>query len=381
MIIQRPKIAFDCRQLRANGDGMSRACIDLIHILKDKFEMHLLTNDPKNIFQFEEPKIIYWHSIGPKSVRFSFLWENTVLILLLLRLKPKIYHAPFNNGIPFIKLIGIKYVSTIHDLIPIYFPKALGSIWLLNWRLSIKSSLRSSDYIITDSDYSYSQIIKYYPKAISKIKTIPCFISDKFKDNRSDDNKINMVKTKYKIYGDYFIYHGGYRPHKNVAKLISTYNYYRSYYNKNDKLCLIGSKKYDFERHAMDKIKQSPYREDIITPGFVEDQELSFLLSGAKCMIYLSLMEGFGYPPLEAAACGTPVICAKNSSLAELLKDSPVWVINESSEKDIADKIYKLMSESELRDKVVLEGLANSKRYSREAYMKDVELFYNSILS
>jgi glycosyltransferase involved in cell wall biosynthesis len=135
-----------------------------------------------------------------------------------------------------------------------------------------------------------------------------------------------------------------------------------------------------FKQFVQPIIDKSPFKSEIHSIGYVPDEELSYLLSGAQCFLYLSKMEGFGYAPLEAMACGVPVLCSKNTSMIENLSDCVCWVEDDESPIETARKISKLVSDPLYSGMLIEKGLKNAFRFSNgqnkldsiNAYISDV---------
>ena len=124
-------------------------------------------------------------------------------------------------------------------------------------------------------------------------------------------------------------------------------------------------------------IKNSPYHRDIIVTGYINDTELSLLLAGAKVFLYLSKIEGFGYAPLEAMASGVPVICARNSSLSEMLGSAPLWVSDAEDAADIAIALQQLIENKNKCQELSMGGLERVKMFRKEVYKKNIIALYN----
>ena len=127
---------------------------------------------------------------------------------------------------------------------------------------------------------------------------------------------------------------------------------------------LVGKPGYGFE--AVERtINESPFKNDIITPGFVPEEDLPYLMNAAEAFVFPSLYEGFGLPILEALSCGTPIVASKGSSLEEIGGDACVYVDQMDSE-DIARGISEIMQNDELKMMNIKKGLERVKEFSWE---------------
>ena len=137
----------------------------------------------------------------------------------------------------------------------------------------------------------------------------------------ADKNLIEETKKKYNISGAYLLYIGGFEPYKNVERLLKAFG---QTYSHNLKLVLAGKRGSGGVR--LKKIAEElGMGETVLFPGFIEEEDLPKIYAGAVFLIYPSLYEGFGFPPLEAMACGTPALISNSSSLPEAGGDTAIY--------------------------------------------------------
>ena len=372
------KIAIDCRHVQYYKEGITRSTLNLISLLRDEFEFHALLSDKRiSVPELERYSNVTRHYLGPASSKLDWLWENYSLVKLLNVLKPDIYHAPCTMGLPLKKIPGIKYVVTIHDLILKYFPSSYPFFGRLKWHIGIRIDFWRADRIITVSQYTKDMLCKQYNVSAENIHVVPHAIAPVFSDRRKEKDAIEQIKMRFGISSDYIMYHGGFRPYKNVSEVIESYNAYRGSGGRL-KLCIAGKHNAMFKQFIQPIIDKSPFKSEIHSIGYVPDDELSYLLSGSKCFLYLSKMEGFGYAPLEAMACGVPVLCSKNTSMIENLSDCACWVEDSESPKEIARKISMLVSDPSFGSVLIEKGLKNASRFSKGQNKMDSINAYSS---
>jgi glycosyltransferase involved in cell wall biosynthesis len=374
------KIAIDCRHVQFYREGITRSTIHLISSLKNEFEFHALLSDPKipvpELDQFSE---VTRHYLGPSWSKLDWFWENYSLVKLLSSLKPDIYHAPCTMGLPLKKIPGIRYAVTVHDLILQNFPSSYPFLGRLKWYVGIRVDVWRADGIITVSHFTKGLLCKQYDFSPENVHVVPHSIATSFTDRRKEKKTINAVRSRFGLESDYLIYHGGFKPYKNVAKVVESYDAYRRSGERRLKLCLVGNINEVFKRHVGPGMDRSPFKSDIVTTGYVTDIDLSYLLSGAQCFLYLSKMEGFGFAPLEAMACGLTVICSKNSSMVETLSDNVQWVEDGETPDEIAKMISMIISNKPFADNLIEKGLINALRYNNHQYMEDMKSAYETI--
>ena len=375
------KIAIDCRHVQFYHEGITRSTINLISLLRNDFEFHaLLCNRHIPVPELEQFPEVTLHYLGPSWSILDWLWENYSLVKLLSSLKPDIYHAPCTMGLPLKKISGIRYMVTVHDLILKYFPSSYPFLGRLKWFVGIRVDVWRADGIITISHFTKGLLCKQYKLSPKNVHVVPHSIATAFSDRRKEEETIKAVRARFALESDYIIYHGGFKPYKNVAKVIESYDAYRRTGEGRLKLCLVGKINDVFKRYVQLSIDRTPFKSDIVTPGYVTDVDLSYLLSGAKCFLYLSKMEGFGFAPMEAMACGVPVICAINSSMIETLGDAVQRVEDGEAPEEIAKKIRDVTVNNALTENLIEKGLAQASEFNHQRFQQEMKNAYLKIV-
>lgn len=282
------------------------------------------------------------------------------------------YFEPFFITLPLLK--KKKLVVTIHDLIPFVFPKNFprGIKGEIKWRIQ-KRLLKNADMIITDSNSSKNDIVKFAGVKDNKIKVIYLAASDKFK-------KISEAKTKYKLPEKFVLYVGDVTWNKNLPNLVEAIK------KINLPLVLVGKALVDenFDRN-------NPWNSDllrvydltkgdrnIIKLGFVSDDDLVNLYNKATVFLMPSLYEGFGLPILEAMACGCPVVTSKGGSIPEIAGEAAFYV-NPYDVDDIANGIRRVFFDEKMIETLSKKGLEQAKKFSWEKTANETLKVYNSL--
>ena len=293
----------------------------------------------------------------------SHLWTQTVFAYNLAKDKPDVLWMPMHN-VPIIRRKKMKTVVTIHDLAFKYFPETFTKKDLFKINLLTRLAVTLADKIITISESSKKDILKFYPRVKEEnIKVIyHGFDPDVFAGERNAEKELE-IKNKYGIAGPYLLYIGAIQPRKNLEVLIEAFDKIKGN-NADLQLVLVGEKAW-LSDGVFKKIAASRYKNDILCPGRVDFETLGHLLRGAEIFVFPSLYEGFGIPVLEAFAARVPVVCADNSSLPEVGGDAAVYFSGQNSE-DLAEKIRKLVADENLRKTCVEKGLERIKKFSWE---------------
>ncbi|MEI6807384.1 MAG: glycosyltransferase family 1 protein [bacterium] len=228
--------------------------------------------------------------------------------------------APFWSAIS-----APRNVVVYHDCIYRHFPKYLGRLWLRKW-LTYKSEafLAGCTAVITDSKFSKEEIIRYSHVESSRVNVIPLWLPDEYNMESARRNAAAVRKT-YGLPEHFWLYVGGYDYRKNVNVLLDAYAR-ASAVMECPPLVLAGaiptttSETLCDVAGALNRLKLNNSR--VLKPGFIAGKDMPGLYGAAELLIYPSLCEGFGLPPLEAMGCGCPAVVADNSSLPEVVRDS-----------------------------------------------------------
>ncbi|MFH0925329.1 MAG: glycosyltransferase family 1 protein [bacterium] len=271
----------------------------------------------------------------------------------------------------------IKVIVTIHDIIHLLFPKYFPfplAYYYAKVMLSLVS--KRANKIITVSEYSKQDMVKHLRISPNKIEVIyngldPVFCSEekKIKDKRACHPLIAR---------DYLLYVGNFKPHKNLTNLIKSFNILYNTYSKNYDLILAGGN-LDEQPDLKNLVRQYSLSHVVKSLGYISLKELPPLYSNATLFIYISLYEGFGFPPLEAMACGIPVIVSNRSSLPEIIGDAAVFVDPYNIE-NIYEGMISVLSSTYFKNELVAKGKKRAEKFSWKEMSKKVVNVYESTL-
>ncbi|MEK7616851.1 MAG: glycosyltransferase family 1 protein [Patescibacteria group bacterium] len=305
-----------------------------------------------------------------KILRPKKFWTRIALPLELYIRKGRydLIYSP-THYIP--RFSSIKRIATIFDLSFLHFPEMFNKkdLWqLTNWT---KFSIDNADHIITISNFSKQDIIKNY--GIDKNKITVAYPGIDVNIFHPIGNKMKIQKTfkRYKIKDSYVIYIGTIQPRKNLIRLMEALARI-----DNLNLVVVGKTKGEGKQGWMfQDILNTPKRLGIENRvkflGYVEAEDLPYLLSGAEGFILPSLWEGFGIPVIEAMACGTPVIVSNIASLPEVVGQAGL-LVDPYSVDQIEQATRTITSDKKLRLKYSKLGLEQVKKFSRDKMAKQV---------
>lgn len=254
----------------------------------------------------------------------------------------------------------MKRVLTVHDIAPIIFPDIHNRMMKFDFKYILPKLIENSDLIIADSYFTKKDLERYFKVKEDKVNVAHLGVNSSFFYPRENNGE---VMAKYGIKNDYLFYLGNDNPRKNLKNLILAYS--RIYKEIGEDLVLVGPINQGNLRAFIEKIdKGNGLSDRVITPGYVDYDDLPPLYSGATSLVFTSLYEGFGFAPLEAMACGTPVITSNNSSITEVVGDAGVFIDDPLNPEEISNKISFLLNNENLQKKLKLQGPKRAKQFS-----------------
>ena len=215
--------------------------------------------------------------------------------------------------------------------------------------------------ILTASDVSKRDLVSLLHQPEQKIVVTYCGVSQQFSVDHSDVKHRSSISNKYGLKEKFLLYVGRIDPRKNLTRLIQAYSFLRKENAFKHQLAIVG-KIYLEPSSLQQSVHESDYGDDILFCGYVPDEDLAVLYSMAEVFVYTSEYEGFGLPPLEAMAAGTPVVASDISIFREILGDAAV-LVNPMDIRSIETGISQVLSDGELRKKLIEKGKERVKEF------------------
>ncbi|WP_165000261.1 glycosyltransferase family 4 protein [Anaerophilus nitritogenes] len=357
------KIGIDGRLI--NGSGIGTYISNLIKQYEKK-------NIDVNVYCKEDQsqKMITEFGVNTEILDANIygLKEQMKAIKAIADTEHDIIHWPHYN-IPL--LYKGPLVVTIHDIIHLKFPEFLPNKAAYYYAyFMFRQVIQKANRIIVDSRNTKLDLLETFKVEKSKIQVIYLGVDDLFKNIQINTKDIDRIKYKYKIHKPYILYIGNVRAHKNIDRLIKSYKKLRQMTNKY-KLVIIGEEHKNLKNVDMDN--------EILMLGYVDRKDLSILYAAASLFVFPSLYEGFGLPPLEAMASGTPVITSNVSSLPEVVGDAAIQ-INPYDIDQLTMSMYNVLVNEELSKKLVDKGFQRIKLFDWKKTANETLKVYEQVL-
>jgi glycosyltransferase involved in cell wall biosynthesis len=275
------------------------------------------------------------------------------------RLNLDLVHIPHYN-VPLV--CRTRVVATIHDLNHLFIPsrelRSVVAYWYASFML--RAAVKKAAKVIVVSQNTRSEVLKHLKAPEDKVEVTYEGAEESYRPLK-DEARLQAVKDKYGIAGRYILYVGMIRPYKNVGGLIRAYS--RLGVREGFQLAIVGKKDVRYYPEFMALATELGLRKEVIFTGYVEEEDLPYLYSGADLFVLPSYREGFGIPILEAMACGTPVVASYASSLPEVVGDAGLMV-DPDDVGGLSAAMGKLLTDESLKAEMVKRGLARVKSFS-----------------
>ncbi|MDZ7611822.1 MAG: glycosyltransferase family 1 protein [Candidatus Moranbacteria bacterium] len=374
------KIGIDIRAIGRQRTGDETYTLNLVKkLLKiDKNNQYFLFTNTKNKKEIEEitdkitdgRKMPANAEIVPVLPAGKLFWTFSALPLKARELELDILHVQYITPLFFIG--KTKIVTTVHDLSFIRYAEHIKKSDLLFLKTLIPMSLRRAFRVIGVSDFTKSEILKNYKISKKKIRAVN-------NGGASDDflDKAKKSGAKLAVAKPYIFYVGTHQPRKNIPLLIRAFVRMKkercdSPEARKLKLCLAGKRgghnydpKIDEALEEIGDTEDAKYLKYIIFPGYVALEELPHYYKESECFVFPSLYEGFGLPLLEAMETRTPVVCSDIPCFREVAGQAAL-MFDSKCEKDLANKIFQVIMNNELRNKLIQKGKEKTKEFSWE---------------
>ncbi len=348
------------RAVAAQATGTELYSRHLIRALTDLAPDHrfrLYFNGPPAADQYRAA------NVEPRTVPLRRLWTHVRLSLEVTRHPPDVLFIPA-HVLPI--LHPRRSVVTVHDLGYLRFPGVHPAGQRLHLDLSTRWSARASARVIADSQATKDDLIRHHRTPSDKIVVAYPGIEPGLR-RVEDGRRIQAVKSKYGIDGGYLLCLGTLQPRKNLARLVEAFGHARV---RESRLVIAGKKGWLYN-DLFKQVERSGLPDRVIFAGYVPDEDKAALISGATALVFPSLYEGFGFPVVEAMACGTPVVCSNTSSLPEVAGDAAL-LVDPLDTDAITAAIDRVTADAQLRQTLIERGHVQAARFTWRACARTV---------
>jgi glycosyltransferase involved in cell wall biosynthesis len=268
-------------------------------------------------------------------------------------------------------------VTTVHDVGPFLYPGTLSPLLRLRWRRQFNRSVEESHRVICVSQILYSALGVYAGVDQTKVRVIHNGVSARF-GPQTDAKALLAARTRHSLPERFAFWAGDFRPEKNLIFLIQAWARLRGRLADLPALVLAGEKRADYHKVLKEVAKQG-LEGQVLFPGFIPDDDLPAVYSAATVFVFPSLYEGFGLPPLEAMACGTPCVVSNSSSLPEVT-GSAALLFNPTSLDGFEDCVLRVLTDPELSGSLRAAGLRQSALFPWSRAAEDTIRVYREAL-
>lgn len=331
---------------------------------------HLLNHDGENTYTlFTNHLLPTWQERTRQTPRVvtsrlptahpvpRILWEQTALAWHTGRGKLDVLHCPL-NVIPL--AAACPTVLTIHDLTFLRYPRLFPRLKQRYLQFFTRLSAQHANAVVTDSASTRNDVVETLGVPKARVHVVYPAADPEFHPRSTEE--IEAFRAAKGLPGAYVLYVGTLEPRKNVDVLIRAFSRAVCQEGLPHSLVLVGAKGW-MTRAIQQAIAETEIGDRLLLPGYVPREELPLWYGGADLLAYPSSYEGFGYPALEAMACGTPVIASNTSSLPEIVQDAGL-LVPPRAEQELAAAITRILSDTALAERLREQGLKQAANFS-----------------
>ncbi len=356
-------VGIDYTAAVRQGGGIGRYTRHLIRTLArvDRDNRYILYSAGRDPDGYQWPANFRLRSLPLTDRHLAIIWQRLRLPIPveLITGRVDILHSP-DFVLPCVW--RAKKVLTVHDLSFMRYPECSSPALLDYLMRSVPPSVSRADLVLADSENTRQDVIDLLNVAPDRVCVVYAGVEERFLVDSEEDDRDDVL-GRYGIDRPYILGLGTLQPRKNFARLIQAYARLRE--RGIDQCLVIGGAPGWLYQDIYDTIDALHLQGQVIMAGFVRDADLPALYRHADVFAFPSLYEGFGIPVLEAMACGTPVVTADTSSLPEVAGDAALMVSPFDVEA-LADAIWRLVDDSDLREGMVRRGYCRAARFTWE---------------
>jgi glycosyltransferase involved in cell wall biosynthesis len=372
------KIAIDIRRMNEFGVGTYTRNIIRALARLDRENKYFLLGTPEKVSEIGKlPENFTTVTVaGPDTLRGYFQCHTAVS-----RLGCDLVHVPHLFWLP--RRLPCPYVVTVHDLLEHMYRTRIRSSFRRSMHFQLtRRVLKHASRIFAVSRFTKSEVEKLFGIDPGRIEVVYNAIDQRFLSGHATDADRQFLAERYQVTSPFLLYAGRISPHKNVVRIIETFSALKADLSKQDlfpdlKLIIIGdelSKHPDLRRTVV----RGGVQNDVRFMGFVPIEVLRIFYDAAKVFIFPSLYEGFGLPPLEAMAHGTPVLTSNTSSIPEVVGNAAV-LVNPENVFEMMRALERVLLDHPLRERMRQRGYDQVKKFSWDSSAAEILAGYEEV--
>ncbi len=301
------------------------------------------------------------------EARNERLWTLTALPEAARRDQADLIHVQYT--IPPRRLCPCPVVTTVHDISFRLYPRWFPLKHRLLMNLTVPPSMRQADQVITDSESSRADILRVYNLPEQHVVAIPLGLPQGFGTEIEPEAARKFVAEKYGLTEPFLLAVGVQQPRKNLRMLARAFGSAIVKYELQHRLAFVGKVGWETDKNALCDEAEATGADLAVLglrfPGYVEDADLPMLYRACAALVHPALYEGFGFPPLEAMACGTPVVVSDRPALPELVGEAAL-IVPATDTEAWAKALFRIVDDKALRRELTERGPARAARYTWE---------------
>jgi glycosyltransferase involved in cell wall biosynthesis len=268
-----------------------------------------------------------------------------------------------------------RIVVSVHDIAYERYPRFFAPGEVARFRALVPLTIRRASAVLTLSEYSKRDIVWRYNVPPEKV-VVTYLAADPMFRPIHDEGRLVGVRARYNTGEQFILSVGNLQPRKNLKTLIEAYVALRRAGATRHKLVLVGKRAW-LHDEVFAAARESGYADELVFTGYVPDADLVALYNAAELFVYPSIFEGFGLPPLEAMACGTPVVCSNTSSFPEVVGDAALTV-DPLDPDALARAIAAVLENADMRARLSAQGLRRAAAFSWRATARTILQIYRA---
>jgi glycosyltransferase involved in cell wall biosynthesis len=371
-----PVFAIDVTSVPLLPTGVGNYILQLVialapQVKEDGSRLHVFgRSDQRDLDELKETAFI---DCGAMNRLQRMIFEQTVLPGLIVKHSISLLHSP-NYSIPF--FASCKRVCTIHDLTCFLYPQRRKLLHGMYFRHMIRYSAYHADLVITVSENTANDLRCLFSNSNVPVRTIYQGYNRMFR--KMDVVQTEGILSQLGLEHPFFLFVGTIEPSKNIERLIDAFRLFSCNAKRPFELIIVGKRGWDVKTifRAIEKVSVSCRVRYL---GYIDNEKLRALYSGARAFIYPSLYEGFGLPPLEAMSCETPVACSNASSIPEAVGDAAI-LFDPLDVNSIAAALHQISNDETLRSDLIRKGRKRLEMFAWHDSARKVLSIYHEVM-